>query len=118
MQEQLMSCQEYLLIVKVSTTAVAGKRKNCAYMVSEKPMGVRMLEIGCAYRGGHDDVYHRDIVENISTDTSKREVRPLKHDRTPTSDEQYDDWSSVGAVEKDGAARDICIESNSRAQVE
>jgi len=99
-----MSCQEYLLIVKVSTTAVAGKRKNCAYMVSEKPMGVRMLEIGCAYRGGHDDVYHRDIVEDITTDAAQRKVGSLEHDRVPTSDEQNDDRSGVRAIEEDCAA--------------
>jgi len=70
------------------------------------------------YRRGHDNIYHRDIVENISTNTAKREVRPLKHNRISASDEQYDDWPSVRAVEEDSAARDICIESNRRAQVE
>ena len=70
------------------------------------------------YRRGHDNIYHRNIVEKISTNTAKRKVRPLKHDRISASDEQYDDWSSIRAVEEDGAARDICIKSNSWTQVE
>jgi hypothetical protein len=71
-----------------------------------------------AYRRSHNNIYHGNVVEHITASAAERKVRPLKYDRVPASNEQDDDGSSVRAVEKDGAAGYVGIESDGWAQVE
>jgi hypothetical protein len=49
-------------------------------------------------------IYHRNVVEQVSSDAAEWEVWPLEHDRVPTPNEEYNDRTGVRAIEKDGAA--------------
>ena len=70
------------------------------------------------YHRRNPNIHHRDPIRHIPTHTPQREIRPLFRDRLPASDQQDEDGPCVRAVEEDGAAGDVGVESYRGPEVE
>ena len=70
------------------------------------------------YHRSDNDENHCYQVHGISSDMTQREVRLLRRDNLPTAHQENNDRPGIGAIEKNRAAGDVCVECHARAQVQ